>query len=58
MNKENASKLCKIIQEAGDYLEGQLLKINFLKSYLPLNLQYRENKIRPTRTIPTNILRY
>ena len=24
MNKENASKLLKIIQEAGDYLEGQL----------------------------------
>ena len=25
MNKENASKLWKIIQEAGDYLQGQLL---------------------------------
>jgi len=24
MNKENASKLWKIIQEAGDYLEGKL----------------------------------
>ena len=24
MNKENASKLWKIIQEAGDYLVGQL----------------------------------
>ena len=24
MNKENASKLWKIIQEAGDYLQGQL----------------------------------
>ena len=24
MNKENASKLWKIIQEAGDYLNGQL----------------------------------
>ena len=24
MNKENASKLWKIIQEAGDYLDGQL----------------------------------
>ena len=24
MNKENASKLWKIIQEAGDYLEGRL----------------------------------
>ena len=24
MIKENASKLCKIIQEAGDYLQGQL----------------------------------
>ena len=24
MNKENASKLWKLIQEAGDYLEGQL----------------------------------
>ena len=24
MNKENASKLWKIIQEAGDYLHGQL----------------------------------
>jgi len=24
VNKENASKLWKIIQEAGDYLEGQL----------------------------------
>ena len=24
MNKENASKLRKIIQEAGDYLKGQL----------------------------------
>ena len=24
MNKENASKLWKIIQDAGDYLEGQL----------------------------------
>ena len=24
MNKENADKLWKIIQEAGDYLEGQL----------------------------------
>ena len=24
MNKENATKLWKIIQEAGDYLEGQL----------------------------------
>ena len=24
MNKENASRLWKIIQEAGDYLEGQL----------------------------------
>ena len=24
MNKENASKLSKIIQEAGDYLQGQL----------------------------------
>ena len=24
MNKENASKLWKIIQEAGNYLEGQL----------------------------------
>ena len=24
MNKENASKLWKMIQEAGDYLEGQL----------------------------------
>ena len=24
MNKENANKLWKIIQEAGDYLEGQL----------------------------------
>ena len=24
MNKENASKLWKIIQEAGDYLSGQL----------------------------------
>ena len=24
MNKENASKLWKIIQEAGDYLKGQL----------------------------------
>ena len=24
MNKENASKLWKIIQEAGDYLRGQL----------------------------------
>ena len=24
MNKKNASKLWKIIQEAGDYLEGQL----------------------------------
>ena len=24
MNKENTSKLWKIIQEAGDYLEGQL----------------------------------
>ena len=24
MNKENASKLWKIIQEAGDYLAGQL----------------------------------
>ena len=24
MNKENASKVWKIIQEAGDYLEGQL----------------------------------
>ena len=26
MNKENASKLWKIIQEAGDYLEGHLPK--------------------------------
>jgi len=26
MNKENASKLWKIIQEAGHYLEGQLPK--------------------------------
>ena len=26
MNKENASKLWKIIQEAGDYFGGQLLK--------------------------------
>ena len=26
MNKENASKLWKIIQEAGDYLQGQLPK--------------------------------
>jgi hypothetical protein len=25
-DKENASKLWKMIQEAGDYLEGQLLK--------------------------------
>ena len=25
MNKENASKLWKIIQEAGNYLEGRLL---------------------------------
>ena len=25
MNKENASKLWKMIQEAGDYLQGQLL---------------------------------
>ena len=25
-DKENTSKLWKIIQEAGDYLEGQLLK--------------------------------
>tara|TARA_Y100000992_G_scaffold302289_1_gene275906 strand:- start:2015 stop:2242 length:228 start_codon:yes stop_codon:yes gene_type:complete len=24
MNKENASKIWKIIQEAGDYLDGQL----------------------------------
>ena len=24
MNKENASKLWKMIQEAGDYLQGQL----------------------------------
>ena len=24
MNKENASKLWKLIQEAGDYLQGQL----------------------------------
>ena len=24
MNKENTSKLWKVIQEAGDYLEGQL----------------------------------
>ena len=26
MNKENAGKLWKMIQEAGDYLEGQLPK--------------------------------
>jgi len=26
--------------------------------YLFLNLKYKENKIRPTRTIPTNILKY
>tara|TARA_B100000886_G_scaffold110910_1_gene74399 strand:+ start:327 stop:554 length:228 start_codon:yes stop_codon:yes gene_type:complete len=26
MNKVNASKLWKIIQEAGDYLDGQLLE--------------------------------
>ena len=25
MNKENASKLWRIIQQAGDYLQGQLL---------------------------------
>ena len=31
MNKENASKLWKIIQEAGDYLEGQLLKLRFIR---------------------------
>ena len=59
MNKENASKLWKIIQEAGDYLEGQLLKNCILqKNYLPLNLKYKENRIRPTRTTPTNILKY
>ena len=29
-----------------------------LKNYLPLNLKYRENRIRPTRTTPTNILKY
>ena len=27
MNKENACKLWKIIQDTGDYLEGQLPKI-------------------------------
>ena len=29
-----------------------------LKNYLPLNLKYKENRIRPTRTTPTNILKY
>jgi len=29
-----------------------------LKNYLPLNLKYKENIIRPTRTTPTNILKY
>jgi len=38
MNKENASKLWKIIQEAGDYLEGQLLKINFFKKLFAFKL--------------------
>ena len=41
MNKENASKLWKIIQEAGDYLVGQLPdhpnhpKGDFIKKWVP-----------------------
>ena len=30
MNKENASKLWKIIQEAGDYLKGQLPDLSLI----------------------------
>ena len=37
MNKENASKLWKIIQEAGDYLIGLFI-------YLDTTLQYRDMK--------------
>jgi len=37
MNKENASKLWKIIQEAGDYLVGQLPDHpNHLKEETPM----------------------
>ena len=37
MNKENASKLWRIIQEAGDYLIGLFI-------YLGTTLQYRDMK--------------
>ena len=35
MNKENASKLWKIIQEAGDYLQGQLRTILIIQGRNP-----------------------
>jgi len=38
MNKENASKLWKMIQEAGDYLHGQRLLTYLLKNKQLLEL--------------------
>ena len=38
--------------------ESNQTKINNLRKNYFLNLKYKENKIRPTRTTPTNILKY
>ena len=48
MNKENASKLWKIIQEAGDYLMGQRFTLTDLYrpwyTYIDLGIPSKINK--------------
>ena len=39
MNKENASKLWKMIQEAGDYLRAQRFAPTHIKSNLSLQIE-------------------
>ena len=42
MNKENASKLWKLIQEAGDYL--MVLRLTLVRSSYADNLKFIKNK--------------
>jgi len=51
VNKENASKLWKIIQEAGDYL--LLLQNNLVHNRYADNLKYIKNK--PFKNYPKTI---
>ena len=53
MNKENASKLWKIIQEAGDYLREQRFNLSYTHLHYSTVLMQRLeslNKINPLKT--------